>query len=215
MSYQAIAIPDVEAERRAPRTLSPLVAVALLAVGAVAGSVFTRSTAAGSPELRAAACSSTTRSAGEAALDAYWLQFSVTGACTISNLQDLLEGADGTTFTCPSLVSSDSSYAMSLYDGTVDSYKDFHANWTLTLPGGSMTFEGVGATKAQHGIDDIVSGMATVGGRIRDATGDYEGCEGAISLTSWYGDGEVDDMGTEMTYTGTDTWAASIVYEWP
>ena len=29
------------------------------------------------------------------------------------------------------------------------------------------------------------------------------------------GDGEVDDMGTEMTYTGTDTWAASIVYEWP
>ena len=111
--------------------------------------------------------------AGEAALGAHWLQFSVTGACTLYNMQDLLEGETGTTFTCPSLVSSDSSYTMSLYDGTVDSFKDFHANWTLTLPGGSMTIEGVGMSKAQHGIDDIVSGMATVGGRIRDATGDY------------------------------------------
>ena len=78
-----------------------------------------------------------------------------------------------------------------------------------------MTFEGIGTEKAQHGIDDIVSSYATVGGRIREATGEYEDCEGAISMTAWFDHGELDDDNDISLSTSDETWAVSIIYEWP
>ena len=199
MSYQAITVPDSvtdsEAEPRPARSLSPLVAVALLAVGAFAGVLYTHQVAS-VPALRASGMDGTS-----------WLQFTVSGQCTEYDHDD----EEKWYWTCLDMKSSDGAYQMKLIDGYFEGVKDAHANWTLTTSDGTMAFEGRGIVKAEHGADDFTESFGGVTGRIRDATGDYAGCQGAISITFFSDNITMVDDGS---FTFQNEWSVSVMYEW-
>ena len=216
MSYQAIPAAPLDDEPARPArsfVTGALVAVAMFAAGAVAGTAVVRRAGAASPMLRAAA------SAGDDALGnattPSWVQFTASGDCTGWDWQDSASPKYTTQFACD-MASDDGSYAIGVQhgDGIFYTKKHINMNGTVTMPsGGELYFNGRGKFDKEEGIDDSVDGFGQITGHITGGSGAYVGALGGITITTYFADPSDDYKGDDVTMTVGETWAVSFMYE--
>ena len=83
----------------------------------------------------------------------------------------------------------------------------------LALPGGELYMDMHGKFDKEVGIDDYTSAFGTGYGSLSGGSGDYEGAQGAVSLTVYWDDGVESVNGDDASFTIQYVWAFSIMYE--
>jgi hypothetical protein len=212
-SYDAISIPDVpnvQLERRETRRAPLVFAVTLLAAGAFVGAAVVRSSAPAAPSLRASASDGV-----DDTPEANFIQGEVAGPCTAYDVATMTDPDVATKWTCGDMTSSDGTYTFKLTDtyGLYYNNKDSVANLTLALPGGELYMDMHGKFDKEVGIDDYTSAFGTGYGSLSGGSGDYEGAQGAVSLTVYWDDGVESVNGDDASFTVQYVWAFSIMYE--